>query len=216
MGMFIYIVRVRMVVGPTIPSAKPLTCCFAMSDELIPVLGLIHEIRGKKVMLDSDLAKLYHVETRSLNQAVKRNAERFPPDFMFQITAEEWMANTSQSVMTSNRPKKALPFAFTREGISMLSSVLRSKVAIQANIRIMRAFVQMNEFLLTTATISAEMKELRAKIALLQHQYEGTLAAVNDLSEDVQKDLDNLYLAIGQLATKLEAKKKEPHRKIGF
>ena len=78
-----------------------------MGSEVILVQNLIHEIRGKKVMLDFDLAKLYQVETRSLNQAVKRNIKRFPPDFMFQITADEWNANSSQSVMTSNRPKMA-------------------------------------------------------------------------------------------------------------
>jgi len=72
-----------------------------MSDEVILVQDLIHEIRGKKVMLDTDLARLYYVETRSLNQAVKRNVDRFPSDFMFQITAEEWVANSSQNVMTS-------------------------------------------------------------------------------------------------------------------
>ena len=92
-----------------------------MSDELILVHNLIHEIRGKKVMLDFDLAKLYHVETRTLNQAVKRNIKRFPPDFMFQITKEEWDTNSSQNVMTSNRPKTSPPFAFTEQGVAMLS-----------------------------------------------------------------------------------------------
>ena len=93
----------------------------SMSDELILVQNLIHEIRGKKVMLDFDLAKLYHVETRTLNQAVKRNIKRFPPDFMFQITKEEWDTNSSQNVMTSNRPKTSPPFAFTEQGVAMLS-----------------------------------------------------------------------------------------------
>ena len=205
-----------MVVGPTIPSTKPLLYCFAMSEELITVQSLIHEIRGKKVMLDADLAKLYHVTTKELNQAVKRNIKRFPPDFMFRLEAGEVLNMRSQIVTSSKRRTSSPPFAFTREGIAMLSGVLKSDIAIEANIRIMRAFVQMNEYLLTTTSLSAELKELRAKIDFLQHQYEDTLGAVNDLSEDVQKDLDNLYLAIGQLATKLEDKKKEPHRKIGF
>ena len=98
----------------------------------------------------------------------------------------------------------------------MLSGVLKSDIAIEANIRIMRAFVQMNEYLLTTTSMSAELNELRAKVDLLQHQYEDTLGAVNDLSEDVQKDLDNLYMAIGQLAIRLEDKQNEPRPKIGF
>ena len=92
-----------------------------MSDELILIQNLIHEIRGKKVMLDFDLAKLYQVETRTLNQSVKRNLKRFPPDFMFQLTVDEWSDNSSQIVMTSNRPKSALPFAFTEQGVAMLS-----------------------------------------------------------------------------------------------
>lgn len=128
-----------------------------MGSEVILVQNLIHEIRGKKVMLDFDLAKLYQVETRSLNQAVKRNIKRFPPDFMFQITADEWNANSSQFVMTSNRPKSALPFAFTEQGIAMLSGVLKSDVAIAANIAIMRAFVQVREYLVATSSLSADI-----------------------------------------------------------
>ena len=98
----------------------------------------------------------------------------------------------------------------------MLSSVLRSKVAIQANIRIMRAFVQINDYLLASSNISAELKELRARVDLLQHQQDENLSALNDLSEDVQKDLDNLYQAIGQLTIRLEDKQNKPRPKIGF
>jgi len=98
----------------------------------------------------------------------------------------------------------------------MLSGVLKSDVAIQANISIMRAFVQMNEYLQTTAILSAELKELKTKVDLLQHQQEEDLGTVNELSEDVRKDIDNLYLAIGQLAEKLDTKKKTPAPKIGF
>ena len=101
-----------------------------MSGELILVQNLIHEFRGKKVMLDFDLARLYQVETRVLNQSVKRNLKRFPPDFMFQLTEEEWITNSSQIVMTSNRPKSALPYAFTEQGVAMLSGLLKSDVAI--------------------------------------------------------------------------------------
>lgn len=187
-----------------------------MSDELVLVQNLIHEIRGKKVMLDYDLAKLYHVETRSLNQAVKRNIKRFPPDFMFQLTEKEWIMNPSQFVMTSNRPKSAIPYAFTEQGIAMLSGVLKSDIAIAANIAIMRAFVQVREYLLTTSSISAELKELKNRVDLLQIQQENNLSAINDLSEDVRRDIDSLYIAIGQLAEKIEEKKNEPRCKIGF
>ena len=187
-----------------------------MSEELILVQNLIHEFRGQKVMLDFDLAKLYQVETRVLNQSVKRNLRRFPPDFMFQLTEEEWLSNSSQIVMTSNRPKKALPYAFTEQGVAMLSGLLHSDVAIDANIAIMRAFVQVRQYLLTTASMSAELKELRAKVDLLALQREEDLSAVNDLSEDVRQNIDNLYLAIGELSSRIEEKKQEPRRKIGF
>ena len=160
-----------------------------MSDEIILIHNLIYEIRGQKVMLDFDLAKLYHVETRVLNQAVKRNIKRFPPDFMFQLTAEEVLTMSSQFVMTSSRPTSTPPFAFTEQGVAMLSGVLKSDIAIEANIAIMRAFVQVRQYL---------------------------LGAVNDLSEDVRGEIDNLYLAIPELSTRLEEKKSEPRPKIGF
>ncbi len=187
-----------------------------MSDELILVQNLIYEFRGKKVMLDFDLARLYQVETRVLNQSVKRNIKRFPPDFMFQLTEDEWITNSSQIVMTSNRPKSALPYAFTEQGVAMLSGLLKSDVAIAANVAIMRAFVQVREYLLAASTVSAELKELRAKVDLLAMQQEENLGAINDLSEDVRQDIDNLYLAIGELASRIEEKKHEPRRKIGF
>ena len=187
-----------------------------MSEDLMIVQKLIYEIRGQKVMLDFDLAKLYQVETRVLNQSVKRNLRRFPPDFMFQLTEEEWFSNSSQIVMTSNRPKKALPYAFTEQGVAMLSGLLHSDVAIDANIAIMRAFVQVRQYLLTTVSMSAELKELRAKVDLLAMQQEENIGAVNDLSEDVRQDIDNLYLAIGELSSRIEEKKHEPRRKIGF
>jgi len=167
-------------------------------------------------MLDFDLARLYQVETRVLNQSVKRNLKRFPPDFMFQLTEEEWHTNSSQIVMTSNRPKSALPYAFTEQGVAMLSGLLKSDVAIAANIAIMRAFVQVREYLLAASTVSAELKELRAKVDLLALQREEDLGTVNDLSEDVRQDIDNLYLAIGELSSRIEEKKREPQRKIGF
>ena len=187
-----------------------------MSDELILVQNLIHEFRGQKVMLDFDLARLYQVETRVLNQSVKRNLKRFPPDFMFQLTEDEWLTNSSQIVMTSNRPKTALPYAFTEQGVAMLSGLLKSDVAIAANIAIMRAFVQVREYLLAASTVSAELNELRAKVDLLALQREEDLGAVNDLSEDVRQDIDNLYLAIGELSSRMGEKKQSPKRKIGF
>lgn len=98
----------------------------------------------------------------------------------------------------------------------MLSGILRSDIAIAANIAIMRAFVQVREYLVATSSLSAELKELRARVDLLQLQQEEDLGTLNDLSEDVRQDIDNLYLAIGQLAEKLEERKTEPRRPIGF
>ena len=186
-----------------------------MNEELIFVQNLIYEFRGRKVMLDFDLARLYHVETRVLNQSVKRNLKRFPADFMFQLTAEEWSGNSSQIVMTSNRPKSALPFAFTEQGVAMLSGLLKSDVAIAANIAIMRAFVQVREYLTVASSVSAELKELKSKVDLIQLQQEENLGAVNDLSEDVRQDIDNLYLAIADLSARIEEKRKSRDQKSG-
>ena len=187
-----------------------------MSDDLIIVQSLIYEIRGQKVMLDFDLARLYQVSTGALNQAVKRNIERFPADFMFLLTGEEVQNMMSQFVISSKRKTSAPPFAFTEQGVAMLASVLKSPIAVAASISIMRAFVQVRQYLLTSASMTAELKELRAKVDLLAMQQEENLGAVNDLSEDVRQDIDNLYLAIGELSSRIEEKKQEPRRKIGF
>ena len=187
-----------------------------MSEDLIIVQNLIYEIRGQKVMLDFDLARLYQVSTGVLNQAVKRNIERFPADFMFRLTGEEVQNMMSQFVISSKRKTSAPPFAFTEQGVAMLASVLKSPIAVAASISIMRAFVQVRQYLLTTVSMSAELKELRAKVDLLAMQQEENLAAVNDLSEDVRQDIDNLYFAIGELSSRMEEKKQAPRRKIGF
>ena len=187
-----------------------------MSEDLIIVQNLIYEIRGQTVMLDFDLARLYQVSTGALNQAVKRNIERFPADFMFRLTGEEVQNMMSQFVISSKRKTSAPPFAFTEQGVAMLASVLKSPIAVAASISIMRAFVQVRQYLLTTASMSAELKELRAKVDLLALQREEDLGAVNDLSEDVRQNIDNLYLAIGELSSRIGEKKQAPRRKIGF
>ena len=117
--------------------------------ELEQIKNNIHEIRGKNIMLDMDLAKLYDVETKALKQAVRRNSNRFPEDLMFQLTKEEWVVLRSQSVTLEggkgNHPKY-LPFAFTEQGVAMLSAILNSQRAIQASIQIMRAFVMIRQW----------------------------------------------------------------------
>ena len=117
----------------------------------------ILEIRGKKVMLDYDLAYFYEVETRVLNQAVKRNIRRFPTDFMFQLTKEEWENLTSQIVISSWGGKRKLPCAFTQSGIAMLSGLLNSDTAIDTNILIMRAFVALSEYVLNYAELDHKL-----------------------------------------------------------
>ena len=187
-----------------------------MNESIVPVQNLIYEIRGKRVMMDYDLAKLYNVETRALNQAVKRNIKRFPPDFMFQLTEEEWLTNSSQFVTSSHRPKTALPYAFTEQGVAMLSGLLHSDIAIEANIAIMRAFVRVREYLSAASSLSAEIQTLKARVDLLQLQQEDNMAAINDLSEDVRQDIESLCIAIGELAAKIEERKNQPRTQIGF
>ncbi len=136
--------------------------------QLVPVErieNLIHLARGEKVLLDADLATLYGVETRALNQAVRRNLGRFPEDFMFQLTPEEAVSllrSRSQSVILKQRGKniKYLPYAFTEQGVAMLSSVLRSERAVQVNVAIMRAFVSLRRMLATNAALARKMAEL--------------------------------------------------------
>ena len=133
----------------------------------------IYLIRSMKIMLDRDLADLYQVETRALKQAVRRNIERFPPDFMFELTAEE-LQNWRSQFVTSNEEKmglRHLPMAFTEQGVAMLSSVLRSKRAIQVNIQIMRAFNRLRQML-------AGYDELRNKIEEMEEKYDQSFQVV--------------------------------------
>ncbi len=137
----------------------------------------IFEVRGQSVMFDFDLAELYNVETRTLNQAVKRNTDRFPERFMFRLTNKEWQSiiknNSSQFVMSSRKHRggKYLPYAFTEHGITMLASVLHSKKAIQMNIAIVEAFIALKQFALS-------YKELAEKIASLEKKYNKSFADV--------------------------------------
>ena len=144
----------------------------------------IYEVRGQKVMLDYDLAELYEVETRVLNQSVKRNLDIFPIDFMFQITANEWESMSSQFVMTSinKRPKTALPNVFTEHGVTMLANVLKSKKARQISIAIVRAFIALKQFALTNTELSNKLKELESAY---NKQFNDVYEAINYL---LQKD----------------------------
>ena len=118
-------------------------------NKTIPIQDLIYEIRGYQVMLDADLAKIYQVETKVLNQAVKRNIDRFPPEFMFQLKEEEYISLRSQFVTSKNDwgGRRYLPFAFTEHGVIMLSSVINSKVAAHINIAVVKAFIEMRHYI---------------------------------------------------------------------
>lgn len=158
----------------------------------------IYEIRNLKVMLDFDLAELYEIETRVLNQAVKRNIKRFPADFMFQLTNDEWQNMSSQIVTTSSstRPKKAIPYAFTEQGVAMLSGILNSDVAINMNIAIMRTFVMIRKH-------AIEHKDFNEKLSILENTYD--------------KKFGDIYEALNYLLQKEETEKKQRERKqIGF
>lgn len=183
--------------------------------ELQPIQSKIYEIRGQRVMLDFDLAELYQVENRVLKQAVRRNIERFPEDFMLRLSAKE-----ANRLIDIGRSQNVIPqdynigssemFAFTEEGVAMLSGVLRSKTAAQVNIAIMRAFVAMRNYITTTTQITAELAEIRTKLALLERADADNAEAVSDLSEDMRKELDNIYQAIAALSIKLPEAKEAP------
>jgi hypothetical protein len=143
------------------------------------IRSLIYHIRGKAVMLDSDLADLYQVETRALNQAVRRNSDRFPDDFMFQLTEEEFKNLMSQFVISSaHGGRRKPPLVFTEQGVAMLSGVLNSKIAINANIQIMRAFVQVRRLGLSIVDIKRKIDNMERKY---DHNFKIVFDAIRQL-----------------------------------
>lgn len=185
-------------------------------DSLEPIKQKIYEIRGRRVMLDSDLADLYKVETKNLKRAVRSNIERFPDDFMFELTKKEYDSlrckiltlKTGDNVSRCNnftskggrgQHSKYLPFVFTREGIAMLSGLLRSEIAIQANINIMRAFFQMQEALLIVSNTQLQLEQIRAEIKQLRTDMNDTLADQNDINEMTRAQLEAISDALIEL-----------------
>ena len=134
---------------------------------------LVYVIRSEKILLDADLADLYGVATKVLNQAVKRNLDRFPVDFMFQLTPEEWERMRSQIVTSSRRKLTAIPYAFTEQGVAMLSSVLRSQRAVEVNIAMMRTFVQLRRLMDSS-------RDLRLRIEAMETLYDEQFSQVFD------------------------------------
>ena len=176
-------------------------------DSLEPIKRKIYEIRGRRVMLDSDLAEMYQVETKNLKRAVRANIERFPEDFMFELTKDEYDALRCKNFTSNKRGgNRYLPFAFTREGIAMLSGLLRSEIAVQANINIMRAFFQMQEALLIVSNTQLQLEQIRAEIKRLRTDMNDTLADQNDINEMTRAQLE----AISDALTELQNQGKNP------
>lgn len=194
------------------------------------VQSKIYEIRGQRVILDFDLAALYGVETRVLNQAVKRNIERFPADFMFQLTKGELAILKSQTLLSNPAAiqgdvnlksqivtsswggLRKLPNAFTEQGVAMLSSVLRSPLAIQVNIGIMRAFVQLRHAMLRP--MPDNYNELKAEIQSVREEINDILGNQNDINETIWAQLDAISEALAEMQVKETIRK--PRRRIGF
>ena len=185
-------------------------------DALEPIKRKIYEIRGRRVMLDSDLAEMYRVETKNLKRAVRANIERFPDDFMFELTKEEYdslrckiftLKDEGNALRSENftskggrgQHSKYLPFVFTREGIAMLSGLLRSEIAVQANINIMRAFFQMQEALLIVSNTQLQLEQIRAEIKQLRTDMNDTLADQNDINEMTRAQLEAISDALMEL-----------------
>jgi len=202
-------------------------------NDLEIIKNKIYEIRGQRVMLDFDLADLYHVKTGNLNKAVKRNIKRFPPDFMFQLTKEELeflkkslifqigISNDDYKdgvgILRKGRGgTRQLPYAFTEQGVAMLSGILTSDIAVEVNISIMRTFVAIRNMAasLQLPSTSAEIDKLRKDLEELKRSMESMLHDQNDINEDTRAQLDAINIALAELQAKeLEKKERKP---IGF
>ncbi len=183
-------------------------------NEVDIVRSKIYEIRGQKVMLDRDLAAMYGVETRALNQAVKRNAERFPEDFMFQLTAEEWENLKSQFVTSSWGGARKMPYAFTELGVAMLSSVLTSKIAVQVNMGIMRAFVSVRQAL--SQPKPSELAQLQSEVRELKEYVNDILTDQNDINEETRMQLEMINESLAELQAEKRLLLSAPRRRVGF
>ena len=189
-------------------------------NEIQLIQSKIYEVRGQRVMLDRDLAELYHVTTGNLNKAVKRNIMRFPPDFMFQLTKEEFdkLRNDLifQNGISSWGGTRKLPYAFTEQGLAMLSGILNSDIAINVNISIMRAFVAIRRMAasLPPSNPNADIIQLRKDFEELKLDIEDILHDQNDINESTRLQLDNISLALAELQSKEPRQK--PRRRIGF
>ena len=187
-------------------------------NEIQVIQSKIYEIRGQRVMLDRDLAELYHVKTGNLNKAVKRNMRRFPPDFMFQLDKEEFVKLKNDLIFQNGTSSwggtRKLPFAFTEQGLAMLSGILNSDIAIDVNISIMRAFVALRRMAATLPNTTSDVTQLRKDFEELKLDIEDILRDQNEINEDTRIQLDAISTALAALQSK--EPKQKPRRKIGF
>jgi len=196
-------------------------------NDLAVIQRKIYEIRGQRVILDRDLAALYGVETRVLNQAVRRNMDRFPEDFMFQLTKEEAESSRSQIVTLDETNMKSQtvilnkrgqnikyrPYAFTEHGVVMLASLLRSDIAVTMSIQITRAFVAMRQTIATLASTETKIELLNEKVEKLNLYIEEVLRDQNDINEETSMQLQLINESLAELQAKPKPK---PRRRIGF
>ena len=216
-----------------------------VASEVEVIRHRIYEVRGLRVMLDRDLAELYGVETRALNQAVKRNIDRFPDDFLFRLNKNEWtflksqivISNTdattadnkdvatngdslkSQFVISNRGGDRALPYAFTELGIAMLSSVLRSETAIQVNINIMRAFVAIRHAVSAWQGVNLKVEQLSHKVDQLNNYVEEILHDQNDINQQQDETNNEIAIqieAINDALDQLREKPSTPRKRIGY
>ncbi len=216
-----------------------------VASEVEVIRHRIYEVRGLRVMLDRDLAELYGVETRALNQAVKRNIDRFPDDFLFRLNKNEWtflksqivISNTdattadnkdvatngdslkSQFVISNRGGDRALPYAFTELGIAMLSSVLRSETAIQVNINIMRAFVAIRHAVSAWQGVNLKVEQLSHKVDQLNNYVEEILHDQNDINQQQDETNNEIAIqieAINDALDQLREKPTTPRKRIGY
>jgi hypothetical protein len=173
--------------------------------ELQIIQNRIHEIRGCRVMLDFDLAELYQVETGMLKRAVKRNIERFPDDFMFELSPKEFEILRCQFGTSSWGGTRYMPFAFTEQGVAMLSSVLKSPTAIEVNISIMRAFVAMRQL----TAFSADLQKLAQENSEIRLLLEEFIA-------ETEGKFDDVYVALSELSMRNQKQAEKPRNPIGY
>ncbi len=188
--------------------------------EIAIIQSKIYVIRGQRVMLDRDLAELYQVTTGNLNKAVKRNIKRFPSDFMFQLTEGEFELLKNNLIFQNGTSSwggtRKLPYAFTEQGLAMLSGILNSDVAIDVNINIMRAFVAIRRMTasLPMPDTTADVAQLRKDFEELKLDIEDILRDQNDINESTRTQLDAISMALAEL--QCQEPKQKPRRRIGF